>query len=47
VGRLAGSEAWTRTVEVDAGMVDAALREERGALHPVGVLNAVTRALYA
>jgi pimeloyl-ACP methyl ester carboxylesterase len=44
---LRGSEACARTVEVDAEMVEAALREERGALpHPIAMLNSMTRALY-
>ena len=43
---LAGSEACARSVEVDETMVEEALREQRGALHLVALLNSMTRALY-
>ena len=45
--RARGSEAYTRTVEVDEAMLEAALREERVPLHPVAMLNAFTRAIYS
>ena len=44
---LDGADACTRSIDVDAEMVEQALREERGALHPVAMLNALTRTLFA
>jgi pimeloyl-ACP methyl ester carboxylesterase len=44
---LDGSEAYTRSVDVDEAMLEEALREERLPLHPVAALNALTRALFA
>ena len=44
---LAGSEACARTIEVDDEMVAAALREERLALHPMAMLNSMTRAIFS
>jgi pimeloyl-ACP methyl ester carboxylesterase len=44
---LEGSEAYTRSVDVDAETVEAALRDERVALNPLAAMNALTRALFA
>ena len=44
---LAGSEACARRVEVDAAMVEEALAEERFPLHPVAMLNSLTRAVFS
>jgi poly(3-hydroxyoctanoate) depolymerase len=44
---LEGSEAYTRSVEVDKAMVEAAVRDDGAALHPLVMLNAFTRAIYS
>jgi pimeloyl-ACP methyl ester carboxylesterase len=44
---LDGSEAYTRSVDVDEAMLEEALREERLPLHPLAALNAITRAMFA
>ncbi len=44
---LDGSEAYTRSVDVDEAMLEEALRDERFPLHPVAMVNAFTRAIYS